>query len=241
MNSLSRRVSLALPFAIGTFLVAIIIIYGFVTVYYRATVKIQPDNTTGLEEDIITSIDNILLLMLDTVFTMIGFGLLLSSYRHQKWTGMSIALFVVSFNIILGLLFQDMWFEIWFGFRKDITSGDNGSIVAPGAHSFWNRHKTIGESTASYLSFRLSNLCSTSFLVGMTAWNGRVTFTNIVMSLPVFCFLYYFNLYLNMLFCYSTDNKNNSFTYFDAYGTIVVYLFGSLYGLIAGLFTKTPV
>ena len=75
----------------------------------------------------------------------------------------------------------------------------------------------------------------------MTAWNGRVTFTNIVMSLPLFCFLYYFNLYLNVLFCYSTGSKDKFLVYFDAYGTIFVYLFGSVYGLIAGSLTKTPV
>lgn len=47
---------------------------------------------------------------MDTVFTLLGFGLLLSAFRNQKWTGLAIALFVVSFNIILGLLFQKMWF-----------------------------------------------------------------------------------------------------------------------------------
>ena len=95
--------------------------------------KTQQDNTKKMEDDLNNSMNNISLLMLDTVFTMIGFGLLLSSYRHQKWAGMSIALFVVSFNIILGLLFQDMWFEIFFGFRNNITSGNVGSIVASGA------------------------------------------------------------------------------------------------------------
>jgi hypothetical protein len=47
---------------------------------------------------------------MDTVFTLLGFGLLFSAYRNAKWTGLSVALYVVSFNIILGLLFQDMWF-----------------------------------------------------------------------------------------------------------------------------------
>lgn len=75
----------------------------------------------------------ICMLMMDTVFTMVGFGLLLSAYKHQKWTGMSIALFVVSFNIILGLLFQDLWFEIFFGFRKNLTDPGNGSVIAPNA------------------------------------------------------------------------------------------------------------
>ena len=50
------------------------------------------------------------MLIMDTLFTIVGIGLRLSGYRHQKWAGMTIALFVVSFNIVLGLLFQDMWF-----------------------------------------------------------------------------------------------------------------------------------
>lgn len=44
---------------------------------------------------------------------------------------------------------------------------------------------------------------------------------------------------MNALACYSTANKDSSFSYFDAYGTIVVYLFGSVYGIIAGALTKT--
>ena len=82
--------------------------------------------------------------MMDTLFTIVGIGLLLSGYRHQKWAGMTIALFVVSFNIVLGLLFQDMWFQIFFGFRKDLTSGGDGGIVAPGASQFWNKQSNVG-------------------------------------------------------------------------------------------------
>lgn len=71
-------------------------------------------------------------LIMDTVFTLLGFGLILSPYKNAKWTGMAVALFVVSFNIILGLLFQDMWFEIFFGFRKDSVGGV-GLTAAPNA------------------------------------------------------------------------------------------------------------
>jgi hypothetical protein len=76
----------------------------------------------------IFGIANLTHLIMDTVFTLLGFGLLFSPYRNAKWTGLSIALFVVSFNIILGLLFQDMWFEILFGFRKHITNGQYGFL-----------------------------------------------------------------------------------------------------------------
>lgn len=75
----------------------------------------------------------------------------------------------------------------------------------------------------------------------MTAWNGRVTLANIIFSLPIFCFLYYFNLYINVLACYSTRNKDRSFDYFDTYGSMMVYLFGSVYGIIAGAFVRKPI
>jgi len=42
------------------------------------------------------------------------------------------------------------------------------------------------------------------------------------------------------LVSYSTKDKTVSFAYFDAYGTIIVYLFGGIYGIIVGFFTKAP-
>ena len=128
---------------------------------------------------------------------------------------------------------------MFFGFRKNIPDGGLGTVAAPNAYEFWSRHATVGKSTASFFSFRLSNLCSTSYLVGMTAFSGRITFTSIAFSLPFFCVLYYLNFYLNMLVSYSTTNKTESFNYFDAYGTIIVYLFGGVYGIIVGALTKT--
>lgn len=240
MTTVNRRVSLAFPIIFIIFLVAIIIIYGFLTVYFKESVPYAlTDGTTEYIESPIEGIRNTCLLIMDTLFTLLGFGLLLSPYKHQKWVGMSIALFVVSFNIILGLLFQDMWFEIFFGFRKDLT-GDSYTQGGNG-YEFWNRHNYVGKATASYYSFRLSNLCSTSYLVGMTAYSGRVTLSNIAFSLPIFCFLYYLNMYVNMLACYSTENKDERFPYMDAYGTILVYLFGGVYGIIVGAFTKSPI
>lgn len=232
---------MAFPILFLIFLVTIIIVYGFLTVYFReVSLAKNPDGTSTTLENPVKGVRNICLLIMDTLFTLLGFGLLLSPFKHQKWAGMSIALFVVAFNIILGLLIQDFWFEVFFGFRKNLDSGDNGLVVAPNAYEFWLRHSTTGKSTASFFSFRLSNLCSTSYLVGMTAFSGRVTFTNIAFSLPFFCILYYLNLYLNMLACYSIENKDASFAYFDTYGTIIIYLFGGVYGIIVGALTKTP-
>lgn len=135
MTTINRRVSIAFPIIFIVFLVAMIIIYGFLTQYYRELYSVlQADGTTAYYEDPLNGVLNTCMLIVDTLFTLLGFGLLLSPFKHQKWTGMSIALFVVAFNIILGLLFQDMWFEIFFGFRKQVDYGNNGVAYAPWAY-----------------------------------------------------------------------------------------------------------
>lgn len=107
----NRRVSMGFPIVYILFLIGIVLIYGFLTVYYRETnTTTNADGTTTITDNPARGVRNISMLIMDTLFTLLGFGLLLTPYKHQKWVGMSIALFVVSFNIILGLLFQDMWF-----------------------------------------------------------------------------------------------------------------------------------
>lgn len=233
-QTIDKKVSILFTLILEPFFIAIIIIFGLLTVYYKETSIVG-----GTILDTYKEIGHFTLLIMDTVFTLLGFGLLLSPYKNAKWTGMAVALFVVSFNIILELLFQDMWFEIFFGFRKR-SVGDMGSAAAPNAYEFWNRQSSTGKATASWLSFRLSNICSTSYLVGMTAFSGKVSIQRIAFSLPIFCFLFYLNLYLNALVSFSTANKTRSFVYLDAYETILVYLFGGVYGIIVGALTKSP-
>lgn len=117
-----KKVDISFTIIVALLLVAMIIVFGFVTVYYKET-----ETVLNLGTRLTTT------LFSDTVFTLLGFGLVLSAFKNSKWSGMSLALLVVSYNIILGVLLQDMWFEIFFGFRKDLTSGNVGSIAAPNA------------------------------------------------------------------------------------------------------------
>jgi hypothetical protein len=74
----------------------------------------------------------------------------------------------------------------------------------------------------------------------MTAFSGKLTIQKIAFTLPIFVFFYYLNLYLNTLVCFSTVHKHDYFVYLDNYGTILVYLFGGVYGIIVGLLNKSP-
>ena len=168
------------------------------------------------------------------IFTLIGFGLLLTTTYDSKWTGMSIALFVVAFNFIFSPFIQKFWFEVFFGFRDSQTPT---TMIT----TFWERSIMTSRVTPSFLSIRLSNLCSISYLVGMTAYIGRVRVQSVLSGLIFFNVLFYLSVYLNGLISYSTTYKDGSFTYLDDYGTILVYLFGGICGLITGYLTKSPV
>ena len=54
------------------------------------------------------------------LFILVGFGLVLGYLKHQTWSGMTVALFAVSIHIILGLMMQQFWFNVFtYGFGED--------------------------------------------------------------------------------------------------------------------------
>ena len=56
------------------------------------------------------------------LFTLVGFGLLLSSYRNATWIGMLTALLTVALGIQVNPLMQKLWFGTFFtGFTTSPT------------------------------------------------------------------------------------------------------------------------
>ena len=135
------------------------------------------------------------------LFTLVGFGLLLTPSYDSKWTGMAIALFVVSFNFIFSPFIQKFWFEVFFGFRGSST---DTSMV----RTFWERTIITSRVTPSFETIRLSNLVSTSYLVAMLAVIGRIRIQSVFSSLILFNVLFYLNFYLNALLCFSITDKS---------------------------------
>lgn len=172
---------------------------------------------------------------MQALFTLVGFGLFFTAYKDWKLSGLAIALFVVAFNYLLGALFQEVWAVIFLRFEN--SDGVAGSVMAPTATTFWD-HNMATNIAVSYISLKVSNLCSISYLVGMTGYSGRVSISWVLPSLILFNFFFYLNFYLNCLLSYSTAAKTFSFRYLDDYGTYLVYLFGGVYGLIVSILTK---
>lgn len=92
-------------------------LYGFLSEHFK-----EPNATWGAQ--------NVPLTIMQTVFTLIGFGLLLTNNHQGLLTGLSIAFFVVCYNYLLAPLFQDLWAHVFLYFDDlDMTP----SVIAPTA------------------------------------------------------------------------------------------------------------
>lgn len=99
-----------------------------------------------------------------------------------------------------------MWTKIFLYFPDtDLLGG----FIAPNAANFWDRNLS-DKITTSYLSFRLSNVCSISFLVGLTGYSGRINLIMLLPILTIYNFLFYMNFYLNILLSFSSAVKDSS-------------------------------
>ena len=69
---------------------------------------------TEINVDSPTILGHLAATLLLALFTIVGFGLLLSSYRHALWLGMLTSLLTVAIGIQAGPLMQKLWFGAFF-------------------------------------------------------------------------------------------------------------------------------
>lgn len=82
-----------------------------------------------------------------------------------------------------------MWYAAFLSWRNDDVTN---------AQNFWNTYSS-GDITPSDVSFRLSNLCSVSFLIALTGLAGRISLGGVFFTQIFFNIFWYPNLYLNIL------------------------------------------
>ena len=207
-----KRAGILMFVYILIFMIIFFFVYGFESRYYEES------------KNVLTRI-TIPQVFMSTVFTLLGFGFLLSSYKGTRIAGFGIALIVISFNYLIGPLLQELWF---IALLKDKVPVDN-------AANFWAQGN-LDLVAPSSITFKLANLCSVSYLIAMTGLVGRISISGIYLSIVLFNILWYLNLYLNILLSQTKNLK--PLVYLDDYGTYFVYLFGAVYGLLCCLFNK---
>lgn len=89
----------------------------------------------------------------------------------------------------------------------------------------------------SPITFRLSNLCSVSFLIAMTGLVGRISIPGLLGCQILFNFFWYLNVHLNFLLSFANNPK--PLVYLDDYGLYLIYFFGAIFGLIVCLFNRS--
>ena len=173
----------------------------------------------------------IMLLVMMALFTIVGFGLLLSSYKFGTWLGMASAIMVVAISIQFSPVLQTLWFQTFnTGFRGSPTASQVGQPV----QYFWSYYfqSTID---ASILKMRTSFLSCISILTLCTAVIGRISLANLVQIVSIFQITW--NLNYSLLIFMATSRRDfnpddyHSPLFFDAFGSTFVYLFAGFFGI----------
>ena len=168
------------------------------------------------------------LVALSAVFTIIGFGMLFTYFKHSPASSFFISIFVVSFTIILSPIFSKFWFNV---FLTDFT----GTTIS-----------TTNPNRFFFKSFSGLNIY-------LDLYNLKVAFANCISQLVVFLgvfgrlslpqiifntFLYNFLWNLSHFLCSHLQTIGPDTRIFDDYLISNVYLFGASYALALSLILK---
>lgn len=203
-------------------------VYGFESEIRYAKTTGYP--TTGLTEaQQAQSIEGVLL-VLSTIFTIIGFGLLLTYFNKSTFLAISTSLFTVSFTVILSPILSKFWFNIFLG---NFTGGSS-TPVTPTRMIYYS----FG-GTPIYLDFynlKVALANSIAQLVAMLALYGRLNPAQLFFNSLGFNLTWNLNHFICcFLVTYSPDAR-----IFDDYQISNVYLFSAAYGLVSSSLIKSP-
>lgn len=182
--------------------------------------------------------------MMIMLFTLVGFGMLLSVYRFGSWLGMSSALLTVAVLIQYSPLLQKFWFSVFItGFDATPNQSGVGAEIRP----FYSHYFQTDIDSSHYL-MKTSLLACIALLTSMTAFIGRLNFTQLLKLIVTYSIMWNLNYMIILYFCimrFDGDGANDNAPYFlDTFGSSYVYLFGAVFGMSYNMFLgkqKIPV
>jgi hypothetical protein len=200
----------------------LVIMFGILWVYgWASEVRLTTTSSSPVSLTSQTIYGN--LFILASVFTVIGFGLLLSYFKNATVTALFTSIFIVSFTIILSPILQKFWFNIF------ITNFQGGTVASTGPDRFIVLSLGGIDINIDFYNLRLSLANSISQLIGLLALFGRLSPSQIVLGSLLCNLAWNLNHYLCVLLLQiSPDNR-----LFDDYLINSVYLFGGAYALMA--------
>ena len=213
-------------------LFGILWVYGFAGEIRYAGTSGYP--TTGLSGTSTskTQTQSILgnLYIIDTIFVVIGFGLLFAYFKKTTFTALFIPLFITSLTAILSPIFQKFWFNVF------ITNFSGMANVSTGTDRFY-QYSLGGLSVyLDYYNLRIALANVISQLVVFLAVFGRVSYGQIIMHSFGFNFVWNLNHFLCVLLAGTSPDSR----LFDDYQISNVYLFAACYGLLVALLLNKP-
>lgn len=198
-------------------------IYGWASEYHAVTNDSFPVNST-------TQSLYVGLLILTTIFTVIGFGLLLMYFKKTSESALFSSLFIVSFTMIISPIFHKYWYNIF------ITDFSGTFIKTNDTRYLFNQSMGGTNILLNLYNIKYSLITSISQLVVLLGLLNKLS----AIQLVTFSFFYNFAWSLNHYLLVNIQNKSPDVRLFDDYSIASVYLFGAAFGFIAMLLVKKP-
>lgn len=150
--------------------------------------------TSGLKGDLSTKFQTQTLFgslyVIDTIFVVIGFGLLFSYFNKSTTIGLFTSIFIVSFTVLSSPIFSKFWFNVFFtnfnGQQLDTTKTSRFYYSSLGGLNIY----------LDYYNLRIALANSISQLVVYLALFGRLNIFQVIFNTLLFNFAWNFNHFL---------------------------------------------
>lgn len=168
------------------------------------------------------------------VFTVIAFGCLYASVSRSTLTGFFISFFIVGYTTIFSPTLQKFWYNVFVdGFWNPGMNNSTNSGLIDYKHYFSTTQILI-----SFYSMRISLLNAISQLVVFYGLYQRLNAAQIFFFSTLYQICWTLNFHLNT---YIADIQPDAAKrLMDDYSINQVFLFGSVFALVAGIFVKKP-
>lgn len=168
------------------------------------------------------------------IFTLIAFGCLYAAISRATITGFFISFFIVGYTTILSPTLQKFWHDVFIsGFWESDFHNNEGSGMIDYFHYFSTTKIQI-----SFYAMRVSLLNAISQLVVFYGLYQRLNAGQIFLFSTIFQICWTLNFHLNALIANIQPDQYKRL--FDDYSINQVFLFGSVFAIVAGLIVKKP-